>query len=84
MAKKKTNKKIYEGVIVVLVLVIIVLSVVVIQNGGKQQTTQPELPTVESDIKTTNEAKAASDETLTSISEIKTLLDGMNDVLSEK
>ena len=84
MAKKKTNQKIYEVIIAVLVLVIIVLSVVVIQNDRKQQPAQPELPTVESDIKTTNEAKAASDETLTSISEIKTLLDGMNDVLNEK
>ncbi|MBI4163682.1 MAG: hypothetical protein HY512_02360 [Candidatus Aenigmarchaeota archaeon] len=83
MIKRKTNQKVYRGVIAVLVLIIVVLSAVIMQNGGKQQT-QSQLPSVESDIKTTSQAKAASDETLTSISEIKTLLDGMNDVLSEK
>ncbi len=86
MAKRKTNHKMYLGIIAVMVVIIVVLSVVmIVQNAGKQQApTQIELPSTESNLKTTSEAKAASDETLTSISEIKTLLDGVNDALTEK
>ncbi len=85
--KKKTDQKLYLGIITVLIVVVVALSFTLIQNTGKQGITtqiQIGLPPVEGELKTNSEVKAASDETLTSISEIKTLLDGITDVLEEK
>ncbi|HLD57435.1 MAG TPA: hypothetical protein VJA47_03960 [archaeon] len=85
MVKKKSNHKMYLGIISALVIVIVILSTVIVQNSGTRlPAQQSQLVSTDSDIKTTSQAKAASDETLTSISEIKTLLDDVKGTLEEK
>ena len=85
MVKKKSNHKMYLGIISALVIVIVILSAIIVQNSGTRlPTQQSQLVSTDSDIKTTSQAKAASDETLTSISEIKTLLDDVKGTLEEK